>query len=46
MGRKSRELAKAYARVKQLQNFVQAIEEAGSGVSGAKFSAGHVLAER
>ncbi len=28
MGRKSRELAKAYDRVKQLQNFVQAIEEA------------------
>ena len=29
MGRKSRELAKAYDRVKQLQTFVQAIEEAG-----------------
>jgi colanic acid biosynthesis glycosyl transferase WcaI len=30
MGRKSRELAKAYDRVKQLQTFIQAIEEAGS----------------
>jgi glycosyltransferase involved in cell wall biosynthesis len=29
MGRKSGELAKAYDRVKQLQTFVQAIEEAG-----------------
>jgi colanic acid biosynthesis glycosyl transferase WcaI len=46
MGRKSRELAKAYDKVKQLQNFVQAIEEAGSSVSGTKFSAGPVLTER
>jgi colanic acid biosynthesis glycosyl transferase WcaI len=46
MGRKSRELAKAYDRVKQLQIFVQTIEEAGSSVKGTRFSAGHVLTER